>query len=73
MSQDLSTATFLGCRRENDRVGVRNHVIILPVDDLANSACEAVANNICGTMAFKAYMQILLGQRSVTRLPNPSK
>jgi len=51
MSQDLSTATFLGYRRENDRVGVRNHVIILPVDDLANSACEAVANNICGTMA----------------------
>lgn len=51
MSQDLSTATFLGYRRENGRVGVRNHVIILPVDDLANSACEAVANNICGTMA----------------------
>ncbi len=51
MSQDLSTATFMGYRRENGRVGVRNHVIILPVDDLANSACEAVANNICGTMA----------------------
>ncbi len=26
--------TFLGYRRENGRVGVRNHVIILPVDDL---------------------------------------
>jgi (2R)-sulfolactate sulfo-lyase subunit beta len=51
MSQDLSNATFFGYRRENDRVGVRNHVIILPVDDLANAACEAVANNISGAMA----------------------
>lgn len=51
MSQDLSTATFSGYRRENGRVGVRNHVIILPVDDLSNSACEAVAHNITGTMA----------------------
>ena len=51
MSQDLSKATFLGYRRENGRVGVRNHVIILPVDDLSNAACEAVAKNIKGTMA----------------------
>ncbi|HUV21607.1 MAG TPA: UxaA family hydrolase [Gammaproteobacteria bacterium] len=51
MSQDLSSATFSGYRRENGRVGVRNHVIILPVDDLSNAACEAVANNIHGTMA----------------------
>ncbi len=43
--------TFLGYRRENGRVGVRNHVIILPVDDLSNAACEAVANNVKGTMA----------------------
>ncbi len=51
MSQDLSSAAFSGYRRENGRVGVRNHVIILPVDDLSNAACEAVANNIPGTMA----------------------
>lgn len=43
--------TFMGYRRENGRVGVRNHVIILPVDDISNAACEAVANNIKGTMA----------------------
>jgi len=43
--------TFQGYRRENGRVGVRNHVIILPVDDLSNAACEAVANNIKGTLA----------------------
>ncbi|MDH3282074.1 MAG: UxaA family hydrolase [Gammaproteobacteria bacterium] len=51
MSNDLNTATFWGFRRENGRVGVRNHVIILPVDDLSNAACEAVANNIKGAMA----------------------
>ena len=51
MSQDLNNATFHGYRRENGRVGVRNHVIILPVDDLSNAACEAVANNIVGAMA----------------------
>ena len=48
---DLSKQTFWGYRRQNGRVGVRNHVIILPVDDLSNAACEAVANNIKGTMA----------------------
>ena len=30
---------------------MRNHVIVLPVDDLSNAACEAVAHNIKGTMA----------------------
>ena len=46
-----ANTTFRGYRRENGRVGVRNHVIILPLDDLSNSACEAVAHNIKGTMA----------------------
>src|ERR1700694_999202 len=48
---ELGKSTFSGYKRENGRVGVRNHVIILPVDDLANAACEAVANNIKGAMA----------------------
>ena len=38
-------------RRENGRVGIRNHVIILPLDDISNAACEAVSNNIKGTLA----------------------
>jgi (2R)-sulfolactate sulfo-lyase subunit beta len=42
--------TFFGYRRENGRAGVRNHVVILPLDDLSNTACEAVANNIKGTL-----------------------
>jgi (2R)-sulfolactate sulfo-lyase subunit beta len=48
---DLSKATFWGYKRENGRIGVRNHVIILPVDDLSNAAAEAVANNIKGALA----------------------
>jgi (2R)-sulfolactate sulfo-lyase subunit beta len=43
--------TFQGYRRENGRVGVRNHVILLPVDDLSNAAAEAVANNVKGVLA----------------------
>ena len=38
-------------RRDNNRVGIRNYVVILPVDDISNAACEAVANNIKGTIA----------------------
>jgi len=41
----------MGYRRENGRMGIRNHVLILPLDDLSNAACEAVANNIKGTQA----------------------
>jgi (2R)-sulfolactate sulfo-lyase subunit beta len=63
MSQDLSKATFSGYRRENGRVGVRNHVIILPVDDLSNAACEAVAHNIAGTMALShPYGRLQFGE-----------
>ena len=51
MPLDLSNTTFWGYRRENNRVGVRNHVIILPVDDISNAAAEAVSNNIKGTTA----------------------
>ena len=48
---DISKASFRGYPRENGRIGVRNHVIILPVDDLSNAAAEAVAHNIKGAMA----------------------
>lgn len=51
MSLDLANATFQGYVRENGRVGVRNYVLILPVDDISNAAVEAVANNIKGTIA----------------------
>ena len=47
----MKSPKVLGYRRENGKVGVRNHVVILPLDDLSNAACEAVANNIKGTLA----------------------
>jgi (2R)-sulfolactate sulfo-lyase subunit beta len=57
-----SNLAFHGWRRENGRVGVRNHVLILPLDDLSNAACEAVANNIKGTMAIPhAYGRLQFG------------
>ncbi len=40
-----------GYRRENGRVGIRNHVLILSVDDISNAAVEGVARLIRGTMA----------------------
>jgi (2R)-sulfolactate sulfo-lyase subunit beta len=51
MSIISKDTTFLGYRRENGRVGIRNHVIILPLDDLSNAAAEAVAHNIKGALA----------------------
>jgi (2R)-sulfolactate sulfo-lyase subunit beta len=58
---DLKGA-FEGYRRENGRMGVRNHVIILPVDDLSNAAAEAVANNIKGALAIPhAYGRLQFG------------
>jgi (2R)-sulfolactate sulfo-lyase subunit beta len=58
-----SNLRFSGYRRENGRMGVRNHVVILPLDDLSNAACEAVANNIKGTMALPhAYGRLQFGE-----------
>lgn len=55
--------SILGYRRENKRVGIRNHVVILPLDDLSNAACEAVANHIHGTMAIPhAYGRLQFGE-----------
>jgi (2R)-sulfolactate sulfo-lyase subunit beta len=52
----------MGYRRDNGRVGIRNHVIILPLDDLSNAACEAVANNVKGTLAIPhAYGRLQFG------------
>jgi (2R)-sulfolactate sulfo-lyase subunit beta len=61
-SKSNSNLSFMGWRRENGRVGVRNHVVILPLDDLSNAACEAVANNIKGTLALPhAYGRLQFG------------
>ena len=58
-----SLDSFVGWRRENGRVGVRNHVLLLPLDDLSNAACEAVANNVKGTLAIPhAYGRLQFGE-----------
>lgn len=50
-------------RRENGRVGIRNHVAILPLDDISNAACEAVAAHIHGTIALPhAYGRLQFGE-----------
>jgi (2R)-sulfolactate sulfo-lyase subunit beta len=43
--------TFQGYERENGRVGTRNHMLIIPLDDLSNSAAVAVEKVIFGTRA----------------------
>jgi (2R)-sulfolactate sulfo-lyase subunit beta len=44
-------------------VGVRNHVVILPVDDISNAAAEKVAAMIPGTLALPhAYGRLQFGE-----------
>ncbi|MEM0989546.1 MAG: UxaA family hydrolase [Pseudomonadota bacterium] len=63
MALDATNVTVNAWRRENGRVGVRNHVLILPVDDISNAACEAVANNVKGTMAIPhSYGRLQFGE-----------
>src|SRR5579871_3126468 len=55
--------SFQGYRRENGRVAVRNYVVILPLDDISNAACEAVAAHIRGTIALPhAYGRLQFGE-----------
>jgi (2R)-sulfolactate sulfo-lyase subunit beta len=62
MALDARNTMIRAWRRENGRVGVRNHVIILPVDDISNAAAEAVANNVKGTLALPhAYGRLQFG------------
>ncbi len=62
MSQKLLTTKFFGYRRANGSVGTRNHVIILPVDDISNRAAEAVAASIPGVLALPhAYGRLQYG------------
>jgi (2R)-sulfolactate sulfo-lyase subunit beta len=47
----MAASTIYAYRRANGQIGVRNHMVILPVDDLSNAASEHVAAIIPGTMA----------------------
>jgi len=59
----MSNPKVMAYRRENGRVGIRNHVVILPLDDLSNSASEKVAFNIKGCKALPhAYGRLQFGE-----------
>ncbi|EQD54045.1 protein containing D-galactarate dehydratase/Altronate hydrolase, partial [mine drainage metagenome] len=45
----MASKVLTGYRRENGTVGIRNHVIILAVDDLSNAAVEGIAALVPGT------------------------
>jgi (2R)-sulfolactate sulfo-lyase subunit beta len=63
MALDATNVMVNAWRREKGRVGVRNHVLILPVDDISNAACEAVSNNVKGTLAIPhAYGRLQFGE-----------
>ncbi len=47
----MARQPLTGYRRPDGRVGIRNHVVIIPVDDLSNAVAESVAKAIPGTMA----------------------
>jgi (2R)-sulfolactate sulfo-lyase subunit beta len=52
-----------GYRRPNGAVGIRNHVVVLPVDDLSNAVCEAAAKAIPHALALPhAFGRLQFGE-----------
>ncbi|HEX6444696.1 MAG TPA: UxaA family hydrolase [Streptosporangiales bacterium] len=52
-----------GYRRPDGSVGIRNHVVVLPVDDLSNAAAEHIAQVVPGTLALPhAYGRLQFGE-----------
>jgi (2R)-sulfolactate sulfo-lyase subunit beta len=47
--------SLTGYRRPDGRVGIRNHVVAIPVDDLSNAVCENVAAVVPGVMALSHH------------------
>ncbi len=59
----MEVPQFYGYPRPSGRPGIRNHVIILPVDDISNAACEAVAHIVQGALALPhAYGRLQFGE-----------
>jgi (2R)-sulfolactate sulfo-lyase subunit beta len=56
------TSAFLGYRRPDGRIGVRNHVAIIPVDDISNRAGEMLASLVPGLICLShAYGRLQFG------------
>ncbi|MGH9062712.1 MAG: UxaA family hydrolase [Acidimicrobiales bacterium] len=47
----MAAERLTGYRRPDGRVGIRNHVVVLPVDDLSNAASEGIARLVPGVLA----------------------
>jgi len=60
---NYSDMKITGYRRDNGRVGIRNHVLIISVDDISNAAAEGVASLIRGTYALShPYGRLQFGE-----------
>lgn len=56
-------AALSGYRRPDGSVGIRNHVVVIPVDDLSNTVCENVAKVVPGTLALPhSYGRLQFGE-----------
>ncbi|HET9719810.1 MAG TPA: UxaA family hydrolase [Solirubrobacteraceae bacterium] len=59
----MAQGQLTGYRRSNGRVGIRNHVVILAVDDLSNAAAESIAKLVPGSLALPhAYGRLQFGE-----------
>ncbi len=59
----MASKVLTGYRRENGTVGIRNHVVILAVDDLSNAAVEGIAALVPGTIALPhSYGRLQFGE-----------
>jgi len=59
----MAEPSLTGYRRANGRVGIRNYVVALPVDDLSNAAVEGIAALVPGVIALPhAYGRLQFGE-----------
>lgn len=59
----MSMRTFKGYHRPDGTIGVRNHVLLLPVEGIANRVAENVAHMIKGTLDLRhPYGDLQFGQ-----------
>jgi (2R)-sulfolactate sulfo-lyase subunit beta len=59
----VAAQQLTGYRRVDGRVGIRNHVVALPVDDLSNAAVEGIAALVPGVIALPhAYGRLQFGE-----------
>jgi len=47
----VKVTEFYGYERDDGKVGIRNHVVVIPVDDLSNAAAVGVSQLVRGTIA----------------------